>query len=233
LVIDGKRNLSTESIEKVSLALQLSKEEGEYFRYLVLLNQATTHEEKQHYTELIMSLGAFRKVQPLKAAQYRYYAHWYLIPVRELVGLSHFKEDPAWIARMLCPPITATEAKTALETLLELQLLRRNQNGRLVQSDATINTEDEVTSSLITRFHQEMIQKGSESITRFKPQQREVSCVTVGFSKERAQKAKELIQRFRLELLALASEDPAPERVYQIGFQFFPLSEDPTREDDS
>src|SRR3989338_9919808 len=42
LVMEGKRNLSPESIEKFAKGLKLNKNEADFFRRLVLLNQATT-----------------------------------------------------------------------------------------------------------------------------------------------------------------------------------------------
>jgi len=40
LVIDGKRNLSPQSVQKFARALNLKKDEAEFFRILVNLNQA-------------------------------------------------------------------------------------------------------------------------------------------------------------------------------------------------
>ena len=49
LVTDGDRNLSYESITKVAKGFSLKKQEQEYFEYLVLMNQAGTHDEKNRY----------------------------------------------------------------------------------------------------------------------------------------------------------------------------------------
>ena len=45
-VIDGKRNLTTQMIERFCTALDLSAREARYFRNLVLFNQAKTSGEK-------------------------------------------------------------------------------------------------------------------------------------------------------------------------------------------
>ena len=56
LVIDGKRNLALPSIEMFAKALKLNKEDADYFRNLVLFNQAGTFEEKDAYAlELLKS----------------------------------------------------------------------------------------------------------------------------------------------------------------------------------
>src|ERR1051326_7050786 len=73
MVIDGKRNLSHESIRKFAEALRLNQEEARYFTNLVLLNQAENTEEKGYYAEQLMRSRAYRKRNPLKPTQYDYY----------------------------------------------------------------------------------------------------------------------------------------------------------------
>lgn len=223
LVMEGKRNVSPTSIEKFSQALDLNKEETIFFRNLVLLNQAATVEERKFYAEQLMRSRFYRKVHPLKQAQYDYYSKWYSIPIRELVGVTGFREDPDWVAHQLIPPITASEAKNALEELEQLGLIRR-ENGKLVQTDAFVSTGDEVSSGSVALFHKEMMQKGAESIDRFPAPEREISSVTVGVSVKAAMQMKDLVQRFRRELLTIASQSDKTQSVYQVNFQLFPLS---------
>ncbi|MBI2338833.1 MAG: TIGR02147 family protein [Deltaproteobacteria bacterium] len=230
LVMDGKRNLSPDGIEKFARALKLNKEETTFFRNLVLLNQATTIEEKKFYAEQLIRHRFYKKINPLKQAQYDYYTNWYFIPVRELVGVDGFKEDPAWIAHQLIPPITTSEAEKALKELEQLGLIKRNEEGKLVQTDGFISTGDEVASASVAQFHREMMQKAAESIDRFPAPEREISSVTIGISEERAEQVKELIQRFRRELLAIASQDQKSTGVYQVNFQLFPLTKKPEGE---
>jgi uncharacterized protein (TIGR02147 family) len=233
LVIEGKRNLSPESIERFTSALKLNKKETEFFRILVHLNQARTIGEKKLYAEQLMQSRTFRYIHPLRQDQYRYYAEWYNIPIRELATLPEFSEDPGWIARSLLPPISPQQAQKALDLLLQLGLLERDESGRLVQADAFISTGDEVTSTSVANYHREMIQKGSEALDRFPGPDRDISSVTMALSEEVFQEIKALIQKFRKELLAIADQDQRPEGVYQINFQLFPLAKRAKKEPSS
>jgi len=233
LVIEGKRNLSPESIERFTSALKLNKKETEFFRILVHLNQARTIGEKKLYAEQLMQFRSFRYIHPLRQDQYRYYAEWYNIPIRELTILSDFSEDPGWIARSLLPPISPQQAQKALDLLLQLGLLERDESGRLVQADAFISTGDEVTSTSVANYHREMIQKGSEALDRFPGPDRDISSVTMALSDKGFQEIKSLIQKFRKELLAIADQDQRPEGVYQINFQLFPLAKRAKKEPSS
>lgn len=224
LVMEGKRNLTAQSIDKFAFALKLNKEETSFFRNLVLLNQASTVEEKKFYAEQLIRTRLYRKIYPLKQAQYDYYTNWYYIPIRELVGVEGFKEDPNWIARKLAPPITATDAEKALKKLEQLGLIKRNEEGKLVQTERFVSTGDEVASASVSQWHKEMIQKGAEAIDRFPAMERDISSVTLGLSEQSAGQVKELIQRFRKELMTISKQDQKAEGVYQINFQLFPLT---------
>ena len=224
LVIEGTRNLSPESIERFIHALKLKKNEAEFFRILVHLNQAQTIDEKKLYAEQLMRFRPFRHIHPIRKDQYEYYSQWYNVPIRELIILTSFSEDARWISKALVPPISPQQARKALDLLLGLGLIRRDESGQLVHAEKFITTGDEVTSASVKNYHREMIRKGSEAIERVGAPDRDISSVTVALSEENFKRVKSLIQQFRKELLAIADQDQSPEGVYQVNFQLFPLT---------
>lgn len=224
LVMDGKRNLTPSSIEKISKALKLKKDEALFFHHLVLLNQATTSEEKKFHAEKLLRSKDFKKIYPLKTSEYNYYAHWYYVPIRELVSLKGFKDDPEWIARQLTPAITPLEAQKALIELEKLGLIKRDFQGNLTQTDQNVETPNEVISPLIKMYHKEMLQKAGDSIDQIQREKRDISAVTITLDEEGVQKIKELIQNLRKEIINMSSYQQDSACVYQLGFQFFPLT---------
>lgn len=226
LVIEGKRNLSQESVERFVHALKLRKDEAEFFRALVHLNQAETIDERKHCAEQLMRFRPFRRIHPIRKDQFDYYSKWYHVAIRELTSIAEFSEDPSWVAGALTPPVSPAQARKALELLVGLGLLERDESGRLRQTDSLITTGDEVVSASVADYHREMIKKGGEAIERFPAAKRDVSSVTVAVSEKTFKEMKESIQRFRKELLAMADKDKNPEAVYQINFQLFPLTKE-------
>lgn len=224
LVIEGRRNLSRESVERLIRLFEFNGEQGLFFTNLVLLNQAEDSESRRHYAEQLVSSKAFRKIKPLIKAQYDCYANWYHVPIRELVDTSGFRPDPAWISTHVAPGIKESEAKAALENLLKLGLIKEAASGGYVQSDRVINTDDEVSSASVASFHRQMMKLAGESIDRFPRDEREISSATFGVSKANVARIKEMIQRFRREILALAEQEQKPEVVYQLNFQLFPVT---------
>jgi uncharacterized protein (TIGR02147 family) len=224
-VMSGERNLSVQGILKFALALKLNKEETQFFKNLVLFNQATTAEEKHNYARHIMRSHKFKKIHPLSEAQFNYFSRWYMIAIRELVALSTFKEDPEWIACEIDPPITPELAQKALQDLLTLGLIERSQSGKLQVTNANVSTSDEVSSNVIAQIHRELTNKAMESMDRVPREHREISALAMGVSEETMKKVKERIQLFRKELVDLVSQDETPDMVYQLNFQFFPLTQ--------
>jgi len=225
-VIDAKRNLAGESIERVAKVLDLNLEQSQYFKNMVLFNQAKTTSDKQFYAGQLIKSRLYQKSNPSGKVQYEYFSNWTLVPIRELVGIDGFRDDPHWIANQLVPAISITQARQSLKKLEKMGLVVRQEDGTLVQTEANISTGDEVSYSAIAHFHKDMIQKGSEAIDRVAETDREISSVTVGVSKESATRIKKSIQKFRKQLMEIAAQDVRSNQVYQINFQLFPLTKE-------
>jgi len=224
LVIDGKRNLTTDSLSKFSKGLKLNKEEYQFFGNLVKFNQADKSEKKSHYAKELFKSKAFRRIYPLKSAESDYYSKWYFIPVRELVASDYFQDDANWIAKQLQPEITPAQASRALHELEALGLIQPDENGRLRQSESAVHSGNEVLSTLISQYHREMLRLAAESMDRFHNLDREISAVTLFLSEENFSKLKEKVQKFRDDLCTEFGSESSPEKIYQIGLQVFPLT---------
>lgn len=227
LVMQGKRNLSGTGIQKVARALKLKKKEIQFFENLVRFNQSKTDAERNLYYERIASNRKYAEARRLEKGQFEYYSRWYIPVIREMVMLQNFREDPAWIAAQLSPTITPREAKAALALLLDIGLLARNEDGRLVQSERHIASGDEVSSLAMTNFQREMIERAAASIDATPPERREVGSVTFAISKGRLDEAKRMIREFRSRLsgfLAEEEEEEGADAVYQFNMQLFNVS---------
>lgn len=225
LVVDGQRDLSSESIEKVIRVFKLSGPESAYFRNLVLLQKSKSLEEKDLYARQILKLKNYLVAFPLSESQFRYYSDWYHVAIRELVLRPDFTEDPNWIAKTLIPNITPHEAGKSLQLLLSLGLLRRDPQGKLEVSHQSLQSGDRVSRSAVATFHKKMMGLGQESIARFAPELREITCVTTPLSEKNLTKLKQMISDFKKEILKMSEDETNKERIVQINFQMFPVSQ--------
>ena len=224
LVMQGKRNLSGEAILKIARALKLKKTEAEFFENLVRFNQAKSDTERTFYYERIATNRSYAKARPLEKGQFEYYSKWYIPAIRELVLCENFQEDPRWIAEQLTPQITPREAEGALKLLIDLELLVRDESGKLRQQDRHIASGDEVTSLAMTNFQREMIERAAASIDETSHRQREVGSITFAISQEKLAEAKRMIREFRSRLSGFLAEEEKADAVYQFNIQLFNLS---------
>ncbi len=225
LVIEGKRNISADSVERFAVALKLSESERRFFGDLVAFNQATSAQEKNKAFERVSASRRFRKARRLEHGYFMYLSRWYYPAIREMVARADFIEDPAWIAGQLLPPIAPRQAQEGLEMLLELGLLSRDECGKLHRGEASVTTGHEVRSLAIVNYHRQMLERASESIELVSREHRDISALTVCIAPERVADFKARIHAFWEVLMELGDSDERPTRVYQLNMQFFPLNQ--------
>jgi uncharacterized protein (TIGR02147 family) len=221
-VIDGKRNLSLEAANRFAAALKIEGIPRHYFLTLVLFNQSDSLAEQEKYLNELVELKRAEDPARLDEDRFDVLSQWYHLAIREVVDLPDFKNSAKWIARILCPQITAFEASQSLQLLKRLGLVEKK-NGRLQPTQRTIATEHQVHSVKALDYHRQMITRGAESITRFESDRREVSGTTLRMSHRDVQHVKILLREFRKKMLALAANSNEADQIYQLNFQFFPL----------
>jgi uncharacterized protein (TIGR02147 family) len=224
LVVDGKRSLSPKMAERFATAAGLDAEAARYFVNLVGFNQAQSSPERAQFYEKLTGFQRYRQAHKLDIAHAAYYSDWFMPAIRELAASSHFREDPDWIADQLVPPITAVQARRAVETLTDLGLLVRNAAGKLKQADVLLSTGPQTRGLHIAAFHRAMTHRALESIDLVPAADRDISSLTLGVGPNGLKLLKERVQAFRRELLELSALESAPEQVIQLNFQLFPLS---------
>lgn len=222
LILEGKRNLTNDGIERISQVFQFDKKEKTFFRILVHLNQTKDEQQREALLkDLFHFLGQAHPVAAL-LNNYNYYAKWYFIAIRELIGAGGGGLSAEGMAQRIQPNLSVNQVQEALDALVALQMIIKRDTGYVV-TDKMISTGDEITALAVTQYHLNMLRLAGESISRFSKEEREISCVTLSLTPEKATEAKKMIQEFRKQLWALETEDPHKE-VYQINFQLFPMT---------
>lgn len=236
-VMDGRKTLAAPTAERVAHACRLEGDAAQFFGCLVQFNQADNSNAKRAAYEQIKSFAEWRRIHELDLRRDEYFAHWYLPAIRELAATDSFVEDPAWIAKQLRPRIKVGEARRALETLVALGQLQRDDEGRLRLTEESVSSGLETGSLQLARFHRAMMARASDAIDTFPSAERDLGSLTLCIDDEGLAELKRRLQAFRRELLLdEASLAGRRNRVVQVNFQLFPLSEaveDDAPEDDS
>jgi uncharacterized protein (TIGR02147 family) len=230
LVIQGRRNLTADMARRFAETCGLGQDAADYFVTLVAFNQASDNQERNRHYEKLSGFRRYRRAQKLELSEAAYHSRGYLPAIRELALSPSFRDDPEWIAERLWPPIKPSEARQALDTLLELGLLERGADGRLRQSTRVVSTGPETVGMHITNYHAEMMQRATAAMTLVPARERDISSLTLCLGSDGIARLKERIQAFRRELLELAESDSQPSQVVQVNFQLFPLSKDTAKD---
>src|SRR3990172_291097 len=130
LVIQGKRNLTEESLKKFLVGLSLNKQEQEFFRNLVFCNQSETHEDRNFYYQRL---------------------------VRELVASGGFDGTAESISKRLSPSVTPAQVSKSIELLEALGFIQKAGQGRWRQSSTIISTGPEIESVVVHNYHKSLL----------------------------------------------------------------------------
>lgn len=228
LVIDGKRNLSQESIGRFAKALGLDAKERDAFEALVMLNQASNDEDRNRYfRQLRKGIKDVSEVARLKRSQYDIYSSWYGIPVREMFLLPDFRPDPEWIARRLRPRITRAEAQKILDRLMELGLIRKTEDGTLVLDSVKLSADSAVQLLAARNYHREMLKQAELALDRLDRKDRNVTSLTVTLTREQYEYVCREIEEFGKNLMNRIEDTPhgkESREVFVMGIQLFPVT---------
>lgn len=223
LVVKGKRNLSSESIGKIAKGLKFSKQERSFFEDLVFMNQAASHEEKDHYYQKMLSSTPFSELKMLGKSSYEYFSQWYNPVVRELVEIVPHPIDHKLIAALIIPRIKPSQVKASIEVLKSLDLITMDENGRYKKNHAVVTTGNEVQSLHIANFHKAMLKLATGAIDRFNAKDRDISGMVLSINSKNISVIKQKIADFRSELAEFAKNQRNEDQVIFIQILAFPF----------
>jgi uncharacterized protein (TIGR02147 family) len=224
-VIQGKRNLTKKSIDKISTAIGHSRDENEYFENLVFFNQAKTIAEKTMYYSRIVECRKPVAIKTIDKDRYEFYSKWYHSVIREVVTMVDFHDDFNLLAGFLVPPITANEAQESIRLLERLGFLERDEKGLYHQTDTIIGARPSGSDAfVIEKFQTEMLAMAIKAYDNIPRADRMSASTTFSISKATFDLFKMKTREFRKELLEIARLDNEPERAYQFTFNLFPVS---------
>jgi len=227
-IFHGTKNLTKTSVMKLSAALGHSRHEAEYFENLVFFNQAQSLDEKEHFFKLMNSVksknGCAAKARRLRTDQYEYLSVWYHSVIRSLIGMFGFNGDYEWLARNVYPPILKKQAKASVALLERLGLIEKQSNGTYRLTDEHITTGDEISSLAALHYHRDMTRLAGMAIDNVAKERRNITGLTLGISEAAYKRIVEETNAFRKQIVQIAGEDKASDRVYQMNFHLFPLT---------
>ena len=225
LVIDGKRNISSESVNKFLQALSLTGNMAEYFKTLVKLNQSKSDDEKVALFETLNKLTPEAKRRQLNQESLQYVSHWLYPVIREMVALDEFRDDPYWISRRINSKASVSEISNALQFLIKEGFIQKQPDGKYAAKDNMVLSNDEVKSLAIRKYHKQMLDQAKDALEHLPMDAREFGALTFALPEAALAELKYKIKQFRSELHTWAmqtAEDTEGEVITQVNIQMYP-----------
>jgi uncharacterized protein (TIGR02147 family) len=153
---------------------------------------------------------------------------WYHYGILQLVRTDNFGTEAKHssarcIARKL--KISETEASLAIERLLNVGLLKKNEKGVLTRTQNRITTANKtLTSAALKSLQKQIREKAIHSIENDSIDVRCMTSMTMAIDSSKIGEARNLIEEFQ-ERLSRFLEKGRKESVYQLSVSLFPLQE--------
>lgn len=229
-VVQKERHLPDRCLSILATELGLNQRETEYLVHLAAFGKARTPRKEQETYEQLLDLK-YARPEVLGRDQYAFYRDWRCTAILAMLHLDRAKATENAIADHLIPKTSVEEVHRILKLLEELGLARRGKAGRWVACKSVLTTGDAWKDLSIRAFQKETLQLAQRAMDYIPKEDRDISTLTVTLGAQDLEKVREMAREFRKSVLSMAAETPAPERVWQVNLQMFPLSralEDPS-----
>jgi uncharacterized protein (TIGR02147 family) len=223
LVMNGSRNLSAGSIQKLIRGLGLRGKAATFFENLVYLNQSATLPDKEYFFQKIKRAGKTADFYQVNSEQYFFYEKWYYPVVRELMVASPWQGDFSELAKMVRPSIHPSEAKEAVARLLATGMVLQGPGGGYSLNHEFVSSKN-VPPLIKEKARRDVLLKGIETIDTIEPSEKYAAYSTVTMSKKLYGEVRGMLDEVREKILALVAEDETPDEIYEVVFQVFPVS---------
>ncbi len=227
-VMRGERNLGEKTADAVGMAIGLQGAEIEFWILLVKYCQADTDAVRAHYKQ---ELAQFRRNEcptPISEGFSEFYRHWYIPAIRELVTLYDFQNDYSLLAKSLYPPVSETEAKSAVQVLSRYHFIQKDETGRWVESHRSLRSGCPKQSMGLIQYHRDMLEKALKAMLTLDKDKRFIMGMTLGVSKECFRKILAEAEKFKNRVATLALNDSKGDEVVQVALQIFPTGFSPS-----
>jgi uncharacterized protein (TIGR02147 family) len=220
LVIQGKKNLSESTAERVAVVLKLSKSEVSYFLALVQKENAETTSEREKAERHLCVVRKSLIAKALPEEHQEVINEWYHLLVRELVFLKDFRPSGKYIAQKLNGLITEQEAEASLALLLRTGYIQEVE-GHFEVQDPVIDTGlDIFTHKSMQKMHAKLLSVWAAKIADLGSAQQELGVLNIPLAGKDVAELQKRVRRFQDEIIGWAEglqKDSEPDQVVQLG----------------
>jgi uncharacterized protein (TIGR02147 family) len=222
-IIQGKMQLPVKSVDRLIQYCGLQGREAEYLKEMLIYGRAKRIKDIKVHFENMIRLRE-KELRKVEISQYSFFKKWYHSAIHCLLMFHEFDGDFKILASNLSPKISVEEAEESIRLLQDLNFIRKTPSGKYVVTDNRLSTGEKWQSVAIRNYQEECLKLAAESLSRHEKGIRDISTVTIPMSDKDFEEVKDRIKDLRQSLLHLDPENGAPNSVYQVNIQLFPLT---------
>ena len=221
-ILSKKKGLSLQAATTLAEKLGLNSEEKEFFLLSVKAQHARSLKAKDEATTTLNGLMApQKKIKQFKLQEIEQAYNWYHTAILELTELKDCQHTVEWFAKKL--KLKKVIIKNALERLENIGWITF-ENGIYKSSYSESETTFDVPSDTIRKYHEEILKKAELSLMTDNVLEREFLNMTLAFSKEHMEEAKEAIRLFQKSFAdKFYPKEQDKDSVYQLSVHLFRL----------
>lgn len=220
-ILMGQLHITPELIPAVQKYFAWESNAAEYFAGLVAFGRASNPAEAKVWFDRLESIRP-TQYRCLAAEQLEYFRHWYTPAVRSILAF-HPKATVQQIAALLSPQPTFTEIDESLTLLCKLELIHKEPDGYKVL-DTHVGTPQNILSPFVRQYHHQCIGLAQEALERIPQEDRDITALVAGLDQEAFDDLRSMVREFRLSVQKRVAQVQNADRVVQVNFQIFPLT---------
>lgn len=225
LAFKGKRALPKKYLPQIIRTLDLDPSQAQYLEALLDLSRAKTPEQKLLYLERLRQLSPTADLGGQVVEEFKYLSDPMHGAIIEMTDLKDFHESPEWIQARLHFTLTVSEIRETIERLLQLNLLKRDEQGRLTKSHGHLTTPQDVADLGTQTYHKAVSQMAGEAVFSQDVVGREFNSYSFNLKRDKLIKAKKAMRAFINDFLTEYEAKPGEgDETYQLNLQLFKLS---------
>lgn len=224
-IINGQRHPGVDVANKLCTFFKFNSRDRMYFNDLVALYK--NQDNPRLCVALLEKMGKKFPQSDLAiidTRSFEFFSLWYALPLREMVRLPWFKEDHEWLASQFKFKVTAPEIRKALDLMLSIGLLKREE-GKLEISHGRVTSTFDQKNEGIKIYHEKSLDNAKLALNEQELLMREFMACCMAFNVENMPKAKELIREFKEKFEELMEENNGTQ-IYQLQVQFYALTKE-------
>lgn len=212
-LLRGKRGISRNRAEKVAERIYLAPE---------LRNQMSKG-LKSRGTKINGEIS----YNVLALEEYKAISEWHHFAILSLAQTKNFKSSPSWIAKRL--GLKRLTTQLAIERLLKLGLLEKQNGGTLSVKHKDISSSDGISNPALRKTHSTNLELAELALLDVPLEKRDFSAVTMAIDPGKISEARKLLRKMR-DKVSKKLETGNRTEVYKLCIQLFPLTKESYQE---